>query len=145
MSVSSILTSIENEVSILLGSGWKELNYIYDLENNSFKGNDKRYGVGATSGTSVTGTTKAITVDFEFFVTLTRSYVNRYNDTKEREVLSDLYDKFDVINKNVFQKKLNNANVLLVSEISYNAPEQIDKATLALTVDFTVKFRNQTT
>lgn len=144
MSISSILTSLENQVSTTLGSGWKELQYVYTLEDNNFKNNRSRYGVGAESGDSVTGTNKAITVDFQFFVVLVKSFVNRGGDAREREVLSEIYDEFETINQNVFQKKLNNANVLLVSDLSYESPERIDKGTLAVRVNFTIKYRNQT-
>ena len=144
MSLSSILTSLENQVSTTLGAEWKELNYIYDLEQNSFRAGKKAYGVGADSGNSVSGTTKAVTIDFNLFVVLTRTYINRSNDVKEREVLSDIYDQFDAINVNVFQKKLNNANVLLVQDISYSSPEKVDEQTISVRVDFTIKYRQQT-
>jgi len=145
MSVSSILTSLEAQVAATLGSDYKELEYIYDLEANNSKSIDKRYGVGVDAGDTVPGTNKAITFDFNFFVILTRSYVNKSSDESERVVISDLHDQLEAIDVNVFQKKLNNANVLLVSSISHDAPEKIEKGGVALRVNFVVKFRKQTT
>ena len=144
MSVSGILTSLTSQVSTTLGASWSELEYIYDLEANSSKGNDLRYGVGTISGSSVTGTNKAITLDFGFFVVLTKNFVNRSSDENERTVISAIYDEFETLNQNIFQKKLNNVNILLVSELSYNGPEVIGEKTLAIRVDFIVKYRNQT-
>jgi len=144
MSVSSILTSLEAQVSATLGSEYKELEYIYDLESNNSKNIEKRYGVGVDTGDSVSGTNRAITLDFNFFVVLTRSYVNKSSDESERIIISDLHDKIESIDVNVFQKKLNNANVLLVSSISHDAPEKLDKGGVALRVNFVVKFRKQT-
>lgn len=143
MSVSSILTSMTNQVSTLLGSDWHELRYIYNLEDNDGR-LKSGYGVGASDGSSVSGTNKAITLDFDFFIVLMKGFSNRNSDTKEREVLSEIYDKFEEINENIFQKKLNNTEVLLVQNISYESPKRIDKSTIAVAVNFTVKYRNQT-
>ena len=145
MSLSSIITSLNNAVSDVLGGDWQELQYVYELEDNSFRSGESRYGVGANAGNSVAGTNKAITLDFGLFVVLTKTFVNRSNDENERASLSDIYDQFDSINENVFQKKLNNANILVVQDISYDAPERIDKGTIAVKVNFTIKYRNQTT
>ena len=144
MSISSILTSLESEVSTLLGADWSELEYIYDLNQNNSKTFNNRYGIGALSGSSVDGTTKSITVDFDFFVVLTKCFVNRSSDEKQRTLLSEIYDKFEIINSNIFQKKLNNANILLVSALSYDDPEVVDSNGIAVKVNFTVKYRNQT-
>lgn len=146
MSVSSILTDLSAEVSTLLGASWSELDYIYDLEKNNWKNSDKRYGVGVRAGSSVTGTTKAITVDQEFFVVLTETFVNRSDDANERTVLSDIYDKFDTIKNNIFQSKINNSStVLVVSELSYEGPQNPHEGTVAVTMNFVIKYRNTTT
>lgn len=144
MSLSSIITSLKSEVASVLGAEWSELNYVYELEDNNFRNASNGYGVGVTSGNSVTGTTKAITLDFGFFVVLTKTFVNRQSDANEREVLSDILDAFDLINKNVFQKKLNNSNILVVQDISYESPERVEKGTIAIRVNFTIKTRQLT-
>ena len=144
MSVSSILTNLESQVSTTLGATWNELEYVYNLEDNTQANNDKRYGIGANSGSSVSGTTKAITLDFGFFVVLTRCFVNRSSDEKQRTILSEIYDEFETINQNVFQKKLGDANVLLVSDLEYDTPEIIGDNTISVRVNFTIKYRNQT-
>ena len=145
MSLSSIITSLNNEVSTLLGSNWSELKYVYELEDNNYRNASSGYGVGVTSGASVAGTVKAITLDFGFFVVLTKTFVNRQDDLNEREALSDIFDAFDLLNKNIFQKKLNNSNILVVQDISYDSPERVEKSTIAVRVNFTIKTRQQTT
>lgn len=145
MSVSSILTSLKNQVSSTLGADWSELQYVYNLEDNSLRSGDNKYGIGSISGDSVSGTNKAITLDFGFFVILCRSFVNRAGDENERVSLSTIYDEFDLINENVFQKKLNNNNILLVQDISYDEPVRIDRGTISVRVNFTIKYRRQTT
>ena len=145
MSISSILTSLESQVSTSLGATWSELEYIYNLEANNTKNIEKRYGVGALSGASVSGTTKAVTVDFDFFIVLTKNFVNRSSDENQRTLLSEIYDEFDTINQNIFQKKLSNANILLVSDLAYDEPEIINDNGISVKVNFTVKYRNPTT
>jgi hypothetical protein len=145
MSISSILTSITSQVSTSLGGTWSELEYIYNLEANNTKNIEKRYGVGTLNGASVGGTTKAITVDFDFFIVLTKNFVNRSSDENQRTLLSEIYDEFETINQNIFQKKLNNANILLVSDLSYDEPEIINDNGISVKVNFTIKYRNPTT
>ena len=142
MSVSSILTSLQSSVSTTLGADWKELDYVYALEDNNFRDGDLRYGIGADSGDTVIGVNKSATFDFSFFVILTKSFINRSCDAKERVALSEIYDEFSAIDISVFQKKLNNASVLLVQDISYDSPNRIDKGTISVRVNFTIKFRN---
>lgn len=144
MSVSSILTSLESSVSTTLGASWSELDHVYELEDNNFRSGTNSYGIGTLDGSDVLGTNKAITVDFNFFVVLSKTFINRTGDNKERLALSDIYDQFEAINQNVFQKKLNNDNILLVQGISYDQPERVDKGTIAVRVNFTIKYRNQT-
>ena len=105
--VSSILTSLKNQVASTLGASWSELNYVYELSQNEFRGSDKRYGIGAESGTSVDGTNKAITIDMGFFVVLTRTFANRSSDSNERTVLSDIYDQLELININSYFEDIN--------------------------------------
>lgn len=144
MSVSSILTSLKSQVATTLGASWSELNYVYDLEKNTASNNESKYGIGVLNGSSVAGTTRSVTVDFNFFVVLTKYIINRSSDENERTALSTIYDKFEDINKNVFQKKLSNANVLLVSDLNYDSPELIGDNTISVKVNFTIKYRNQT-
>jgi len=145
MSASSILTSLTSEVGTLLGASWSELDYIYDIEKNNFKSNKSRYGIGTRGASSTSGTNKAVTMDHIFFVTLTSNFTNRSSDAKERVALSELYDKIELISKVIFQKKLNNASVLLVSNLDYDEPSNPSTGTIALTVNVTVKYRNITT
>lgn len=144
MSVSSILTSLTTQIGTTLGGDWSELDHVYNLEDNNFRNAQNRFGVGAGSGSNVAGTNKAITLDFDFFVVLTKNYVNRSSDLAERSALSAIYDEFENINDDVFQKKLNNPSVLVVQGIEYSAPEVINKGTIAVRVDFTIKYRNET-
>ena len=143
-SPADILTSLDSQVSTTLGATWTELQYIYDLERNPAD-TDKRYGVGAGSGGSGPGVNKAVTMNFDFFVVLAKRFINSDDDVRQRAVLSEIYEEFETLDINIFQKKLNNANVLLVSDLNYEDPEIIGKQTMSVRVNFTIKYRNQTT
>lgn len=144
MSVSSILTSLSTQIGTTLGATWSELDYVYELERNNFRNGEKGFAIGASSGSNVAGTNKAITLDFGFFVVLTQTHANRSSDSGERSALTTIYDAFENINDDIFQKKLNNSSVLVVQGVEYSAPEIVNKGTIAVRVDFTIKYRNET-
>jgi hypothetical protein len=144
MSVSNILTSLNNQVQSTLGQNWRELDYVYNLENNNFKNASLGFAVGVKTGNQVTGTNKSATVDQVFFVSLTECFVNRYDDAKERQAISNLYDQIDAVTKDIFQKKLNNDKILVVQSFDYEEPNNPDESTVALTVNFIIKYRNNT-
>lgn len=145
MSVSSVITSLTSQIGTLLGSDWKELKYIYEVEKNDFRSQKRAYGVGFAGNTTVPGTTKSVTKDNEIFVVLTAQHTNRSNDSSERAAISTLLDKKEILDKNIFEKKLNNSSVLVVQEISTEAPEQVADNVIALRFSYIVKTRTQTT
>ena len=143
--VSTILTALEDQVSSTLGANWQELKYVYDLEKNDGRANDMRYGIGVGAGETVPGTTKSVTMDHNFFVVLTRGIVNRSDGTQERAAISEIYDEFEQIQINVFQKKLGIPSVVhLVSSITMEEPEVIGSGTISIRGNFTIKHRNNT-
>lgn len=143
--VGAILTALKTEVSTLLGASYKELKYVYNLEDNDKRAMQKAYGVGVRSGNTVSGVVKAATVDQVFFVTICDHINNRSNDESQRTVISNLYEQIDTLTKNIFQKKVNAPTVVLsVQDFALNEPEVIDKNSLAITVEYTIKYRSQT-
>lgn len=146
MSVSTILNQMAADIGILLGSPWKELKYIYELEKNNLRAQEKAYGVGVGAGETVSGATKSVTVDQEFFVVLTDKITNRSSDSNQRAALSALYDKKEILDKNILGKKLNLTSiVLVVSSIGTDEPLMLNDGVIALTSRYIVKYRTQTT
>jgi len=144
LSLSSVLTSLNTQVSTILGSDWKELKYIYDPEKNDHRSQNNGFGVGFSGSATVPGTTKAVTYDSEIFVVLTSQFANRSSDSSQREAISTLLDKKELLDVSIFQKKLNNSAVLLVSEIGTEAPEIIGEGVVMMRFSYTIKTRNQT-
>lgn len=143
--VSTILTNLKSAVASALTGSWSELDYIYDLEKNSFRNASNRYGVGVLDAQTVSGVNRAVTLNTRFFVVLTNTFTNRSGDTNERSAISTLYNQFEEIHKDVFQKKLGSPSVvLLVSDIIMEEPLVVDKGTLSLRGSFNIQHRNNT-
>lgn len=143
--VGTILTGLKTAVSTVLGASYKELKYVYSLEDNDVTAMKKAYGVGVRDGGSVSGITKNATIDQQFFVVLTDRFTNRSKDANERAVISSLYEQIDNLNIEIFQKKVNAPSVVLaVQDISLGEPERIDKGAIAITIEYTIKYRSQT-
>lgn len=144
MSLSSVLTSLNSQVSTLLGADWQELKYVYEPEKNDYRSQRNGFGVAFTGNSTVPGTTKAVTYDSEVSILLTSQFSNRSSDSSQREAVSTLLDKKELLDKNIFQKKLNNSAVLLVSEIGTDAPEVVGDGVLLLRFTYIIKTRTQT-
>lgn len=142
MSASGILASLSSQVSSTLGSGWQELKYVYDPENNDLKTQKQGFGVGIGGSDTVSGTNKSVTYDQEFFVILTDSFGNRRNDESQRDAISTLLTAKESLDVQIFQKKLNNSDVLLVQEIGMDEPEIIATGVVLLRFRYIIKFRN---
>ena len=85
--VGTILTGLKTAVSTVLGASYKELKYVYSLEDNDVTAMKKAYGVGVRDGGSVSGITKHATIDQQFFVVITDRFTNRSKDASERAVM----------------------------------------------------------
>lgn len=142
MKASGILTSLNDQIASILGSDWQELKYIYDPEKNDLKTQKKGYGVAIGASDTVSGTNKAVTYDHSYSVLLTQSFGNRRNDENQRTAISTLLDAKEDLDKAIFQKKLNNSDVLVVQDIGMDEPELIADGVVLLRFNYIIKFRN---
>jgi len=143
---SQILDGIDARIDNVLSSAWKRLSYSYELEKNDFRAARRGFGVGSDSGSTVEGTTNAVTMDQTFFVVLTASYSNRKSDSSEREALNEIYDNLELLYRDFFISKLNTNNlVLTVSAFNLDAPERPADNVISVQANFTVKHRKSTT
>ena len=101
--VEQINDAIEARLTAVLGAEWKELDYKYDVEQNTFRGNKKRFGVVPAPAFRASGVTRSYTADHDFRVTLTTDYLtsNSNDDSKQASVFL-LYDKLDDIIVDIF-------------------------------------------
>jgi len=88
--VTTIKSGIKSRISSVLGSSYKELAFTLDLEKNSYKGNEKRYGVLAgTIGEQDEGVVGKITVIQGFLIRLTDGYASSQINDEDRIAISD--------------------------------------------------------
>lgn len=145
--VEQIVDAFETEVASILGGTYKELRYKYDIEQNNFNTNDKRYGVRPLFGETVSGVLCHYTMDQEFEVTITRRFTNKYNDDSLQTAVLETADKFDDIFKSIKSSKLGIPSiVILVSGFTMDEPEIFDENNVvALRANFTVRYRQKLT
>ena len=144
--VKQIAEAIEGR--ILAKTSYKELDYKIDITKNTFRGNKRRYGVIPKAGTTVDGVNKVYTMDQGFEMILTTSYINAsHNDADQIAKTFDLYDKADVIFKDVFLSKAGIPTIILnIVDIRLAEPEYIEEHHLiVLRSEFTVKYRKSLT
>jgi len=127
---------------VALDLGRTKLDYTYDLEKNSKRGEANSYGLGVGSGGESLGTNKSLTLDQEFFVVLTQIYTPRSDDAAEKLALTSLYDDLEVITRDFANTKIGAPEiVLVVAQTDIEAPEKITDTTLALRANFNIKHR----
>lgn len=140
-SVSSLVSSIKEKTAYLLGNEWSEINYVNDTEKNTSKGVTNRYGVRALPSVEVPGVTKAVTTDQTFEVVLTDRFINNnLSDSAEQTVSQTLQDKALSLYRYYIETRLNNLNVLNLTEYTCEEPEVNEKSKY-VTVRFTFKVR----
>ena len=143
---SDTITALETKIQTVLGSEWKELAYKYNFEKNNL--NDAEKGFGATYGPATTvgvaTALKRITYDQGFNVILS----DTYSPADETEVnlatvINSLYEKHEQISKEVYQKKLDAPDVVLVvQDISVEQPIVFDEV-VYLNATYTIKHKVQ--
>lgn len=143
--VSDILTAAVSSIQTVLGSDWKELKYIYDPEKNDYRAQSKGFGFGVSESNTVAGITKAVTVDQGFFLLLTERFHNRKSDVNEREAISNLYNAKELIDKEIFQKKIDIPDVILVVQsIETEEPVNPSDGVVLLRSNYVIKHRCKT-
>lgn len=144
--VDNIISSMETQIGTTLGASYSKLNFVYDIEKNTFKTNPNRYGVVTLEAVNNPSIIKASTLDHVFQVVLTDNYVNSpANDLALQEAINNLYDKLNEVEVQFYQSKLGLPSLVMYSELSViNEPEIIEEHKIvALRGDFLVKYRTQ--
>jgi hypothetical protein len=74
--ISTIMTGIETTVQAALGTSYKKLDHILNVEKNKWKECVKRWGVLPGSAENTKGVTQANTLDHGFRIILTDEYIS---------------------------------------------------------------------
>lgn len=130
--IKELIEGFENTIQTVLGSDWKKLDYIFEIDKNSLSRNSKRFGVRAVSGISDSGVTRALTMNHDFEIILTDSYINKDgSDEKQRELVDELHKKIFEIFNSIFLTKagkpqyIMNLNKLNLNEIEFITDDNI--------------------
>lgn len=137
-----IKEAMETEIQAELGSAYKPLAYVEDVQKNSFRTSSERYGVRALSGTQVPGVTRYFTITHSFEVVLSKGYIESALDDSEqttkafdnRENLLAIYKRL-VNNKCGIPSAVMNVFNLVVAEPEYLVDDKVavQRATMDIT------------
>ena len=141
-----IRDNFESLIQTTLGSEWKVLENKYNLENNNFVNQTKRYGVTIGSGADPgEGVLKHYTIDRNFQLTLLQKHIEKINnDSSVEDAIDALEDALDDIAKAAFNNKLGVPSIVLnVTFDSVEAPDitTIENVTI-IVATFIVKYRS---
>lgn len=142
--ISDVLTAIDTRLAATI-SGYTRLKHSYDLELNNLRDSAAGYAIVSGAAQETVGATKAITLDHDFGVILTRKFGGRANDTEERSVLNTIYGDLELLYRDFASSKLGIANtVLVVNNLSMDEPEKIADNVISVKMNFTVRHRKAT-
>jgi hypothetical protein len=139
---SDIITAIKANVESI--TGFIELPQVTNIENNSKRMTHNRYGVLPAEANQVSGSTRYITVDQTFLITLTNDYVRlRTDDSSKRDAISALYNSHLEIYKTIVCNKLGIPDIILnIKEMSFSSHEDYaNEDTVAVTMSIVITYR----
>lgn len=142
--VEQVLNAITSEIATELGANYKELAYIYNVEENNFRQSKQRFGVRPLEATQLPGVTKYLTHIHTFEVVLTEGYTDSaIGDSKIREKVNVAYENAHKIYNRLVREKGGLPLVVLdVTSLNIQEPELLtDDKVLVLRANVDVQYR----
>lgn len=140
-----LVTSVKARMAAVLGPDFSELYNLTEIEKNSFKGADKRYGVKANQADEVPGTTCHLTIDQEFEMTLTNGFYSnaKGSDEDKRTKTLELQDLMNDIYRDLKVNKAGRPDLVIHTlDLSIQEPEYLEENhVVVITATFTLKYR----
>lgn len=127
--VSDIVDAMNVEISGVLGSSFKELQFIVDVERNNFRQNNNRYGVLHGAASQLEGVTRNLTFSQVFTVVLTTGYQeSALSDEYARDESMRLYGEMLEIHQVLVREKAGAPAVVInvANTIDIEDPEYLD-------------------
>ncbi len=140
---STIETGIKAQIVTELGASYVELPFTHDVSKNKFRGGTTGYAVIPGRIDETDGVNGYVTVDQEFGIILTESYVSaQTNDLSQRVAARTLIGRLeDVYERLIRQKAGAAAQVMRVSGLSAAPVEFIDANVAVLRATISIKYR----
>lgn len=141
--VNSLVSSLTSLCDSFLGTDYSELKQKHEVELNTFKGSNKKYGVisGDISGTS--GATCFVTVDQEFTINITNSYVSvTTSDSSKDNAIIELQDISLELYNEIIKTKANNPSIVMIIDSLSSTIEELEEDKVIVNkLRFTIKYR----
>jgi hypothetical protein len=139
-----IQEALSLEIETELGSTYKPLAYIENVEKNSFRTSNNRYGVRALLSNQVPGVTKNVTFIQRYQVVLTKGYVeSNLDDDKQVQASFDLRE----LVLDIYKRVVNNraglpGTVLNIFNLTIEEPAYLqDDKVVIIRAEFDVTYR----
>lgn len=144
-SIRDIRDAMESEIAAELGASYKKLAYLNDVEKNSFRTNNDRYGVQALALGEGDSVTKFVTFTQSFEVVLTKGYhESNIDDTEQLERSLDNRENLLCIYKRLVNNRAGLPSIVLnIQNLQASEPEYLEDSKVAVqraTVDITFRF-----
>lgn len=130
--IGDIVASLESEIATTLGSSYKKLEYLIDVQKNNFRTSSDRYGVRALEASEIPGVTKYTTFTQSFEVVTTKSYYESALDDSEQvqaglDLRANMLDMYkDITNaKGGLPAVILNITDLVMAEVEYLTEDKV--------------------
>lgn len=148
--VREIQDELLNQIESVIPSSYIRLKHVIDPTQNTFRGNNERYGVAPLESFPAPGTTCHVTKDQSFKLALTNGYAaNRQNDDVQVDKSLDLYTVMDTLERHLLKVRGGAANITLsevinVFEFPTPAPTYLEEdKVVVLETTVTVRYRKR--
>lgn len=145
--ITDLQGTIESRIGTLLGPTYSLLSNVTEVEKNSFKGANKRYGVVADDANQTTGTLKQLNLDQVFEVTLTDGYFStvKADDIDKRVKTLVLQDLIQDIYKDLVSNKAGSPSIVIhTKNLVIDSPSFLEEdRVIVITFKFTIAHRTQ--
>lgn len=141
--VQSLVQSLTTVCSSFLGAEYSEMKFKRKIEDNSFMGSTKKYGVVSGDISDMSGATRFVTVTQNFDINLTNSYITTANgDSPKDNAIVELQDKGLELYREILNTKANNpAIVMNINSLSSNIEELEEDKVIVNKLSFDITYR----
>lgn len=125
--ISSIVEELCNCAQGVLGTDWKKIKYLEDLEKNHNLTQNRVFGIRALEASEVEGIMKYVTLDQTFELVMVRSKLSKANgDSDIRKLSYENRDQAFCVYKKIAQTHLGGL-ALIVNNLVISEPEFIEE------------------
>jgi hypothetical protein len=104
--IESVDTGLQNVIQTTLGSSYSRLTHEFHIEENTFTGSAKRWGLVPISAPNTDGNNRAVSLNYEFEIILTDEYVTTtFGEDAVRAKMVEMFGQFESLWKDLANKK----------------------------------------